>query len=447
MTAQTLLNTSFLEKYQVALGAEYVYSKVGAGWFDEVQGLKFGDAQNIVNGPDSWMMHRDTAQVNGKDPSLPTGKVWDPAYSKAGSKAGVYVPDGIDAHTISLMSEANLAFHDYATVLLSGRADKNTYSTWMISPRIALVSALTEHNIVKLIWQQSMRMSTLEQMYLEDLQGNASDPEVLEGIEVIYTALPTDAVTVNLSGYRNNVETLAWSTVATKTELQGDMVIFGGEADVVWKGDKFTVGFNHASSMLESFELRDGQPKSGVSYADQELPVVMTTKPIPAAPGRAAVAALKDTALVLGAGEAINNWSEHITKAMVRYRLTPSITLQAASRVFWGFQGFEDQLASLKTLKPFNPADTAFIRILQPQVDSFVALVEAEDPYGTQVRFDVSAEWAMSENVRLTGMVQNLFGTGENRRFDYISGLNQTNPRTAWVEEPRTFYVKLSSSF
>ncbi len=74
-------------------------------------------------------------------------------------------------------------------------------------------------------------------------------------------------------------------------------------------------------------------------------------------------------------------------------------------------------------------------------------LVKAEDAYGTQMRFDVSAEWAMSESVRLSGMVQNLFGTGENRRYDYISGLNQAAPRTAWVEEPRTFYLKLSSTF
>lgn len=452
ITAQTLLNTSFLEKYQVALGAEYVYSKVGVGWFDEAQALKFGDAQNIVNGPDSWMGFGDTTK------SLPSGMVWNVPYSKAQSKAGVYVGDGIDAHTFSLMGEANLAFHDYATVLLSGRADKNSYSTWMISPRVALVSALTERNIVKVIWQQSMRMSTLEQMYLEDLQGNASDPEVLEGVEVIYTALPTDAVTVNLSGYRNNVETLAWSTLATKTELQGDMVIQGGEADVTWKSDRWTVGLNHSSSVLESFELRDGQTKSGVSYSDMEFGIKMTTKRIrtPAVPASGTTAARPavywtDSVTIPGYGSAINNWSEHITKAMVRYKATPNLTLQAASRFFWGFQGYQDQLEALKRARPAIDTgavgDTIFARYVKPQIDSLVSVVEAEDPFGPQLRFDVSAEWAMSDRVRLTGMVQNLLGTGENRRFDYISGLANAGPRSAWVEEPRTFYIKLSSTF
>ena len=437
ITVQTLLNTTFLEKYQVALGAEYVYSKVGAGWFDDLRAMRFGDGQNLISGRDSWLSATDTTKA------LPAGTKWGVPFSKSTvNNKGIFVGDGIGAHTYSIMSEANLAFHDYATVLLSGRADKNTYSTWMVSPRVALVSAITERNIVKAIWQRSMRMGTLEQMYLEsEINGGETDPEVLEGVEVIYTALPTDAWTINLSAYRNDVETIGWSTVNTKTELQGDMVILGGEADVSWHNDAWTVGFNHAISTLESFDLADGQTKSGVTYNDMDMTIPMFI--------RLAGKSRDDTVNVkmTGAGQSINNWAEQISKLNVRWKAAPTLTLQASSRVFWGFQGYQDQLDVLKGATSTKANDTVFTKYMKPKIDSLVAFIEAEDPFATQMRVDLSAEWAMSEKVRVTAMVQNAFGVGENQRMDYISGLNQANPRAAWVEEPRTYYVKFSSAF
>lgn len=453
ITAQTLLNTSFLEKYQVALGAEYVYSKVGTGWFDDDRALKFGDAQNIVNGPDSWVGQSDTTR------GLGSGLVWVVPYSKASSKSGVFVDDGISSHTVSFMGEANLAFHDQATLLVSGRADKNTWSAWMVSPRIAVVSAITPSNIVKVIWQKSMRMSTLEQMYLEsEIMGEESDPEVLEGVELIYTSLPTDQVTINVSGYRNNVETIGFSTTNVKTELQGEMVVYGGEASLKWKNDRWLIGINHAASLLDDFSLAENQVKSGVSYSDMRLGVKMTTKKVktPAVPASGTTPAQAatywtDSVVIDGYGNSLNNWVENITKATVRCKITPTVTLQADTRFFWSFEGYQDQLDALRRARPAidtgAEGDTIFYRYVKPQIDSFVALVEAEDPYGPQLRFDLAAEWQMSKNVRLTGMVQNAFEIGENRRFDYISGLNQANPRASWVEEPRTFYVKLSSMF
>ena len=442
VTFQALLNTSFLEKYQIALGAEYVYSKVGAGWFDDLRAMRFGDGQNLVSGPDSWLVTNDTAKGNRTTGAAPQGMKWGTTSHRLAriNDNGIFVGDGIGSHTFSIMSEANLAFHEYATLLVSGRADKNTYSTWMVSPRVALVSAITNRNIVKAIWQRSMRMGTLEQMYLEsEINGGETDPEVLEGIEVIYTALPTDAWTINLSGYRNEVETIGWSTVNTKTELQGDMVILGGEADVAWRNETWTVGVNHAISTLESFELAEGQTKSGVSYADMDMTIPMTV----AVGSRT----LRDTVRLKGAGESINNWAEQISKLNVRFKATPTLTLQASSRVFWDFQGYQDQLDVLKGATSTQANDTVFTKYMKPKIDSLVAFIEDEDPFGTQLRVDLSADWAMSEKVRVTAMVQNAFGVGKNQRMDYISGLNHGNPRAAWVEEPRTYYVKFSSAF
>jgi outer membrane receptor for ferrienterochelin and colicin len=430
LTAQTLLNATFAEKYQIALGAEYVYSKVGAGWFDDVRAMKFGDAQNIISGSDSYLAFNDTVA------KLPNGMVYGIPYSKAGSKQAVFVGDGISAGTFSLLSEANLAFDDYFTLLLSGRADKNDYSSWMISPRVAVVSSLTPKNIVKGIWQRSMRMNNLEQMYLEDRGGHVSDPEVLEGCELIYTALPTDNLTVNVSGYRNDVESVGWSTELTKTVLQGNMVVYGSEIDATWKNDRWTIVLSHASTLMDEFELAEGQTTSGVSYADLDYEVVMSSR-----------SGQKDTVILGSTGGSINNWSEQITKANVRYKVLPSLQLGVSSRIFWGFPGYDDQLDAIANARPKTAGDTLFANQIKPIIDSFVAEIRSKDAFGTQIRLDVSADWELSKGVHLVGMVQNLAGIGENRRFDYISGLKAATPRVAWVEEPRTYYMKLSAAF
>ena len=121
--------------------------------------------------------------------------------------------------------------------------------------------------------------------------------------------------------------------------------------------------------------------------------------------------------------------------------------MQATSRILWGYAGYEDQLNVLQAATPVKANDTVFAKYVRPKIDSLVNLVKNQDAYGAQWRLDLSAEWQLSDHVQLTGMVQNLFYNGDNNRFDYISGLKGAAPRTDWVQEPRTFYVKLSSTF
>ena len=64
--------------------------------------------------------------------------------------------------------EANLALVAGHKLLLSGRADENTYSDWVFSPRLAWIWTLTEGHVLKLIAQRASRMNTASQMYAND---------------------------------------------------------------------------------------------------------------------------------------------------------------------------------------------------------------------------------------------------------------------------------------
>ena len=57
--AKTMGLYKFNEKYKIAAGAELSTSHFGTGWGDNAQDLRLGDAQNIINGADSYSMGYD----------------------------------------------------------------------------------------------------------------------------------------------------------------------------------------------------------------------------------------------------------------------------------------------------------------------------------------------------------------------------------------------------
>lgn len=426
LTVATLLRQALGSRWQLAGGAEYVYTHVGPGWFDDPRALRLGDGKNIVNGPDSWIVwHGDGAAPSG---------MLSPSEA-------IYVgDDGFSAGQISFLGEANLGLSEHLQLLLSGRLDKNELSPWLVSPRTALIVPLGPRRALRAIWQRSMRMNTLEQMVVEDRQGRRSRPEVLSGWEAIYSDAPTRTLSLEASAWLNDVETIGWNTTLRQTVLQGTMRVWGGELSANWKSGRWDVRASHAFTALLDWNLADALASSGISYSDlNDYQVVMTT-PVNGTTRRDTVRLSEIP------GGALNNWANQASKAVVRVRLSRRWSLQLGARALWDFQGYKDQLAVLRNVSAATEDDTLFERHVKPTIDSLVDLVEAQDPFGLDARLDLSLQWRPSPRLRLELWAQNLVACGA-RRYGYITGLVAATPRVSWTEEPRMFGLRATHVF
>ena len=159
-----MLNWQAADWIEVALGAEYAYDDYGPGWGNDREDMRLGENGDIVSGPDS----------NAIDPSS------QGSADRNGTE--IFVGSGWSTNTFSLISEVNLALSPRLKVLFSGRADKNTYSDYLFSPRVAVISTVTDGHYVKLIAQRSVRMSTAGQLYANDENDESADEVYVERI-------------------------------------------------------------------------------------------------------------------------------------------------------------------------------------------------------------------------------------------------------------------------
>lgn len=102
---------------------------------------------------------------------------------------------------ISVMAELDYTFVPQFEVLLSGRLDKNTYTDSMFSPRVALISEIDDRNMIKAIYQKSLRMNTMMELYYQDIVGSDPEPEDLTTYQFIYNRLQNENLSFQLSTY------------------------------------------------------------------------------------------------------------------------------------------------------------------------------------------------------------------------------------------------------
>lgn len=186
-----LLNWQTFKWAEIAAGFEYSWNFFGSGWGKDETEMRLGDNGIIVSGPDS------KAILEGNNGSA----------DRDGT--AIFVGDGWSTNTLTFFSESNIEIQPWLKLLLSGRADKNTYTDWMFSPRLALISNITKGHYIKFIAQKALRMNTAPQLYAATYNGNKIDTEALEGFELIYSAYINDNVSINFSGYRNNIDFIA----------------------------------------------------------------------------------------------------------------------------------------------------------------------------------------------------------------------------------------------
>lgn len=420
LTVGTLGKFTPMAEYKFALGAEYSRNIVGAPWFQSASMMRLGDAQNMfgdtsVNNP---AIYRGTG-------TAPTG------FIKKGSE--IYVGDGWQTNTVSFVGEANLEFHPLFTLLLSGRADKDDNSNWGLSPRLAWIGEINDQWIAKLIGQRSVRMNFMEQSYLENKKGSASDPEVLQGVEGILGWTPREDVSVGLSAYFNNYDVLGFSRLDTTTKRVGTLDVAGVELEAKYSTHHLTVGMSHSFLKQLAFKLSETSTQSGISYEDFHPSLIVTN-------GKN-----KDTVVIDGYGDNLNNWPSNATKAFVNWKIIEPLTLHLDSRLFWVFQGGKDGLEVYgRNADALPAADSLITQRVHATIDS----IRAHNMFDTDFRINASLAYAFSRRGTITLYCQNLFGLNENKRYPYDAGdIRVYSSRWQYFAEPRTFGANLAFHF
>jgi len=157
------LNFDLNEKYRFAIGGEYIHKRYGPEW-----GMDDDSFILSFQAPIRFAVYDTTSGF----------------YQQYGSDFSTLINDKLKTNFVSGFFEANIIITDKTKVLISGRADKHNYSKWAISPRLAWIYELNKKNIIKAIYQQSVRLPVFRDLYSEHIiSGTSPEPEILKGFE------------------------------------------------------------------------------------------------------------------------------------------------------------------------------------------------------------------------------------------------------------------------
>lgn len=335
------------------------------------------------------------------------------AYRSATTSDGVLysslMKDGFDEYMHSLLAEGYLEIFRQLTTLISFRYDKHRYIEPVFSPRLAIISNINRNHSVKLLVQQSIRTPSSEDIYKEHLSQSMGRPEILKGIELQYANNTLPKVPLTLVTFYNQIGIRGWG--GDKTIFLGDLALWGLTLRWQYAQDGTLAGLSHSYTKQLSWKPSDNTRTQGISFSDYNV------------------------SGLVGVGNDLYNWSNHITKGYITARLKERWTLHTDAQVYWQWQGYLDGLQSF---------DNKFAADTNAYWTATRAFYE-EERYGkTDIRVNVRINYRLFErpSVELSVYALNLLGA---KRYGYSSGESTTYPaRTIWYQEPRVVGIGLS---
>ncbi|MFC3913508.1 TonB-dependent receptor plug domain-containing protein [Pseudaeromonas sharmana] len=229
---------------------------------------------------------------------------------------------------IGVFGEHQWQLNGWLTQFAGLRADKDQYTGWMWSPRLAWVASVSEQDTVKAILSRSLRKNNAEELRAQHLAGERGQDEQLDSAELIYDHAFTPALSTTLTGFYNRAELLGINFNTLRTQPVGDFKYGGAEFEVNYRIESLLLGFSHAWSKLDDFNLADG-------------------------------ASTRITASHLGYGNDLNNWSNHISKLYSQWQFAPRWQLNSDLRLFWGYPGAHDIIEQTNDAREDNPNSSA----------------------------------------------------------------------------------------
>lgn len=223
--AKTQFNYSYNDLYSFALGADYEYTYYSPEW-----GMDDNTFILPFQYPIRFALYDSSSAF----------------YKKYGDNFCTILDDKLNSNFFSLFFEANLKLSDRYTLLVSARTDKNEYSKWAFSPRLALISEIDKNNVVKIIAQESVRLPAFIDLYSEyETSATHANPEVLKGLELIYSRMQNENMNFTLSTYYHTVDQIAWLQEGKNGEI-GQFDIWGLDLEFILEEESFKLGANYS---------------------------------------------------------------------------------------------------------------------------------------------------------------------------------------------------------
>lgn len=424
MGGSLITNFTATDWLKMALGTEQYQSSIGSFWGRPSNSIRIGDQGRILSDSSSRAYN------------MTTKKIINP------SSVGYFVGDGWSSWHQAYLGEINADLHQYATLLLSGRVDHETGAEWAFSPRLALVSELGAENYLKVVWQKSVRLPALQEIKMIELvnadtlastpQQGAPVPEVMTGTEVMWSWYPSEKMSMSASAFYNNYEFLGWNNAKSGITPLGEAQTYGGDLEVGYKAESWSVGLNHSFTKLLEF-TRDAQAaKVQVSASDMDDSIWVGS-------GKTKLTYRLDSE-----GNDLLNWNNHISKAFGSWSPWKWMTLHTDMRVFWGMQGELDLMEAYRNANFYvsGGPDTVHAKTQ----DSLLQIYEDEGVFGVKFTMGASVEVRPVQWVSVQVGVQNIFDDFQRNVYNNNIGTSRYYGNAA-QEEPRTVFTKISATF
>ena len=249
------------------------------------------------------------------------------------------------------------------------RVDKNDYTDFMGSPRVAAIFSATPKDTFKLIASQAVKANFAEELRSDNLNLDANgQTERLRSVEGVYSRVLNPNWTASLNTFFNNYKVIGYDTRSTVVGVEDTV---GVEVETEYRTDSFSVGLSHGYTTLLDFS--DPSPNQAI------------------------------TARPYGYGSDLNHWSAHITKVQWSYRPIDRLRLTGSLRVFWNFPGSQDYLNYANAGYYGTPSNGA--------LDNFVTDPTSYNPYNhIQLRLNLGVTYEVSKQLKVAVHGYNLLG-------------------------------------
>ncbi len=222
--------------------------------------------------------------------------------------------ESFESDTLSFVGEYQWNLNDTWTFFAGGRMDKNTYSDWLYSPKVALVLTPDDKNSMKLIYNNSVRKTDNREsrVLVENGTIDSAETENIESVEFRHDYIASSQLNIAYALFYYEYDLISWNLSTWRESEIGTQKTAGAELELDYTIDNHNIAFSHSYTKLVSLDLSIDINNNAVS------------------------------AEPYGYGSDLANWSPHITKARWLWDITNKLNMNTTLRILWGFPGASD---------------------------------------------------------------------------------------------------------
>ncbi len=417
---RSTLNFLADEDLSWATAFEFSQDSIGAPWGEP-------SGSFLASAGGQFFIEKDSVYDGGEDGGGGTIK---------SSKVAEYT-DGWSSNTYSVSTELKYQLAQALQLTASARVDKNDFTKYMTSPRIAVLYEFNDENILKLSWQKALRMNTILELYWLDLNDLEQEPEHITTTEITYSRLHNENLHFSFTTFYNDSEVYAWDSSGNNASLVGTIEAYGLEPELAYRTETISFGINHSFFELLDWDYllkaADGSSRQDVSYSD--------------------VYNIKDYLTRTSTGNSLNYWANQHSKLFFDMNINDSWSVHVDARIIWEYEYGNDLFKMYNNafadvdVAALSADDLADYNEAKDWLDQYNEALDDKDAYGKDIRLNASITWdllALNASLMLYG--QNLINFTDNKRQKSLF-VSKTLPFAAWVEEPRMIGLRYSQKF